>query len=75
MAADGGPDWGRDFGHGLTEREVVWLVRNEWARTTEDVLWRRSKLGLRFTSEQTAALGDYLADIVSRERSPGLAAE
>ena len=36
-----------DFGGGLTEREVVWLRDREWARTAEDVLWRRTKLGLR----------------------------
>ena len=40
-------DMGCTFGADLTEREVDWLVRNEWARTADDVLWRRSKLGLR----------------------------
>jgi glycerol-3-phosphate dehydrogenase len=53
-------DLGRDFGAGLTEREVAYLVRREWAETADDVLWRRSKLGLRFTGEQAAALSDYL---------------
>ncbi|WP_061932193.1 glycerol-3-phosphate dehydrogenase [Aureimonas sp. AU22] len=75
MAGEAGADWGRDLGHGLTEREVAWLVRNEWARTAEDVLWRRSKLGLRFAPAETAALEDTLRALVSRERSPGLAAE
>ena len=37
---------GRDFGGGLTEAEVVYLRDQEWARTADDVLWRRSKLGL-----------------------------
>jgi glycerol-3-phosphate dehydrogenase len=37
---------GRDFGYGLNEREIAWLVEKEWARTPEDILWRRSKLGL-----------------------------
>ena len=40
-------DLGRDFGAGLTEAELDYLVREEWARTGDDVLWRRTKLGLR----------------------------
>jgi glycerol-3-phosphate dehydrogenase len=53
-------DLGRRFGADLTEREVDWLVRTEWARTAEDVLWRRSKLGLRVTEAEAAALEEYL---------------
>jgi glycerol-3-phosphate dehydrogenase len=53
-------DLGRCFGADLTEREVVWLRDTEWARTAEDVLWRRSKLGLRFSPAETAALGAWL---------------
>jgi glycerol-3-phosphate dehydrogenase len=53
-------DLGRVFGADLTEREVDWLARTEWARTAEDVLWRRSKLGLRFTREQARVLADRL---------------
>ena len=37
---------GEDFGHGLTEAEAAHFVRNEWARTGEDVLWRRTKCGI-----------------------------
>ena len=40
-------DLGERFGWDLTEREVRWLMEREWARTAEDVLWRRTKLGLR----------------------------
>ncbi len=40
-------DLGRDFGAGLTMAELRYLAREEWALTAEDVLWRRSKLGLR----------------------------
>lgn len=54
-------DMGQCFGADLTEREVDWLVRTEWARTAEDVLWRRSKLGLRLTQPQAATLDEYLA--------------
>ncbi len=47
---------GHDFGAGLTEREVDWLQRTEWAETAEDVLWRRTKLGLRFAPGEAEAL-------------------
>lgn len=47
---------GINFGHDLTESEVRHLMANEWARTAGDVLWRRSKLGLRFSAEQAAYL-------------------
>ncbi|WP_040486086.1 glycerol-3-phosphate dehydrogenase [Lutibaculum baratangense] len=55
-------DLGRDFGEGLTEREVEWLRAKEWASTAEDIVWRRSKLGLRMTIDQVAALEEYLQD-------------
>jgi glycerol-3-phosphate dehydrogenase len=58
-------DLGITFGADLTEREVDWLVRTEWARTGEDVLWRRSKLGLRFTPEEVTALERHLAPSAS----------
>ncbi len=51
---------GRVFGADLTEREVSWLVGTEWARTADDILWRRSKLGLRFNAGQRAELEAYL---------------
>ena len=53
---------GRDFGHGLSEREVAYLIDSEWARTAEDVLWRRTKLGLRFTSDEVAALEAWMEE-------------
>jgi glycerol-3-phosphate dehydrogenase len=52
---------GRHFGAGLYETEVRWLVEREFARTAEDVLWRRTKLGLRFTPAQTKALDGWLS--------------
>jgi glycerol-3-phosphate dehydrogenase len=45
-------DLGRHFGEGLTEREVLWMKANEWARSSDDVLWRRSKLGLHMLTSQ-----------------------
>ena len=53
-------DLGRDFGATLTEREVEWLIAREWARTADDVVWRRTKLGLRMDEGQRAALGDWM---------------
>jgi glycerol-3-phosphate dehydrogenase len=51
---------GRDFGRGLYEAELRWLIDKEWARTSEDVLWRRTKLGLRFSPADAQALDNYL---------------
>jgi glycerol-3-phosphate dehydrogenase len=60
-------DLGADFGHGLTAAEVDYLVTREWAQTTDDILWRRTKLGLHFPPEQTAALAAYLAERTSSQ--------
>jgi glycerol-3-phosphate dehydrogenase len=51
---------GRDFGAGLTAREVDRLVREEWAETAEDILWRRTKLGLVLPPAAATALADHL---------------
>ena len=53
-------DLGQAFGGGLTAREVDWLVAEEWAATPEDILWRRSKLGLRLSAAAQASLASYL---------------
>ena len=49
-------DLGEDFGATLTEAEVDWLTDHEFARTAEDILWRRTKLGLRLSSEEAGWL-------------------
>ncbi|MFP7673407.1 glycerol-3-phosphate dehydrogenase [Marivita sp. S0852] len=54
-------DMGRDFGATLTEAEVRWLMAHEFARTAEDVVWRRNKLGLRLSQDQIAALDRWMA--------------
>lgn len=54
-------DCGQHFGHGLTGAEVRHLITREWAASAEDVLWRRTKLGLRFSAAQTAALAAFIA--------------
>jgi len=53
-------DLGQHFGAGLTEREVLYLMDQEWALTADDVLWRRSKLGLRLSPNQVDALGAFM---------------
>jgi len=58
--ARGPDDLGRDFGAGLTAREIAYLVEKEWARTAEDVLWRRSRLGLHMDAPARAALAEHL---------------
>jgi glycerol-3-phosphate dehydrogenase len=59
-AAKSAADLGRDFGATLTEAELRWLRTREYARTAEDVVWRRSKLGLRLTTQQVAAIDDWM---------------
>jgi len=54
-------DLGKHFGWDLYAAEVIYLVEQEWARTAQDVLWRRTKLGLRVSAEDIARLEAYLA--------------
>jgi glycerol-3-phosphate dehydrogenase len=52
---------GREIAPGLHEAECQHLQREEWAVTAEDVLWRRSKLGLHLTPEQREAVARFLS--------------
>ncbi|SFO85032.1 glycerol-3-phosphate dehydrogenase [Tranquillimonas alkanivorans] len=53
-------DMGEAFGATLTAREIAWLMDNEYARTADDVAWRRSKLGLRLSAEQMKTLDAWM---------------
>ncbi|MEM8542264.1 MAG: glycerol-3-phosphate dehydrogenase, partial [Pseudomonadota bacterium] len=53
-------DMGPQFGGSLTGLEVDYLMQNEWAQTAEDVVWRRSKLGIRLTEDQIAKLDHWM---------------
>ena len=56
-------DWdalGGEIAHGLSAAEAEWLVMHEWARTTDDILWRRSKLGLHFSDDEVSRLAAWL---------------
>ena len=66
-------DLGTHFGADLYEREVAHLVGREWAMTADDILWRRSKLGLRVSQEERAGLAEWLASRVSASASPSAA--
>ncbi len=48
------------FGHGLFAHEIDWAIANEWVRSAEDFLWRRSKLGLRLNQSQVDSLENYI---------------
>jgi glycerol-3-phosphate dehydrogenase len=53
-------DLGKAFGASLTEREVRYLMAQEWACTADDIVWRRSKLGLRMSANEIAALEGWI---------------
>ena len=53
-------DLGPGFGGTLTGREVAWMMRHEYARRAEDVVWRRTRLGLRMTQDEIAALDAWM---------------
>jgi glycerol-3-phosphate dehydrogenase len=53
-------DLGRLFGADLTEAEVAYLAEHEWAREADDVLWRRTKLGLKIDAAGAEAIDAYL---------------
>jgi glycerol-3-phosphate dehydrogenase len=55
---------GRVLGADLTEAELRYLVMREWVQTAEDVVWRRSKLGLRMTPQEIARTDAALAELL-----------
>jgi glycerol-3-phosphate dehydrogenase len=63
-------DLGQSFGASLTEAEVRYLMQTEWARTAEDIVWRRSKLGLRLTPLEIAAIDDWISSRLVSPESP-----
>lgn len=66
-------DLGQDFGGGLSAREVDYLVAQEWARTPDDILYRRSKLGLHVPEGTTQRLADYMQNGLLLRDGPVLA--
>ena len=64
---------GQDFGHDFCEAELRWLVEKEWAQTAEDVLWRRTKLGLVMSAAETERIARYLVQIKQSGAPPAAA--
>jgi len=54
-------DLGPHFGHTITARELNWTRDREWARTAEDYLWRRTRMGLHVSCDQAAAIAAHFA--------------
>lgn len=55
-----GSELGEELGAGLSMAELDYLIENEWARLPEDVLWRRTKLGMRLTQSQCERLAEIM---------------
>jgi glycerol-3-phosphate dehydrogenase len=62
-------DLGRTFGADLTEAEVLYLAKNEWAMSAADVVWRRSKLGLRMSEAEVQDLDAYLGALQAQPQT------
>ncbi|MEK6540574.1 MAG: glycerol-3-phosphate dehydrogenase [Pseudomonadota bacterium] len=60
---------GTDFGAGLYAAEVNYLISREWARSADDIIWRRSKLGLRLSGAQIAALDAHVTARLVRQNA------
>jgi glycerol-3-phosphate dehydrogenase len=59
---------GRHFGAGLYEAEARYLIETEFARTAEDIVWRRAKLGLTMSKAEQKALADWLGTCAAARR-------
>ena len=73
-AAKSMADLGQSFGATLTESELRYLMSVEWARTAEDVVWRRSKLGLRLSPAEIAVIEAWMVANRGSSERPGLEA-
>jgi len=56
---------GMHFGHHLYSFEVDYLLSNEWAQSAEDVLWRRTRMGLFLSAEETVQLENYISEVTA----------
>ena len=56
------PELGQHFGAGLYELEAKYLINHEWATSADDILWRRSKLGLHMSQAERAAFTDWFGE-------------
>ncbi|ABC33579.1 Glycerol-3-phosphate dehydrogenase [Hahella chejuensis KCTC 2396] len=63
-------DMGQKFGEGFFQKEVDYLLEYEFAMNADDILWRRTKMGLFLNEDQQAALAEYLAGKHPRAAEP-----
>ena len=63
-------DLGAHLGADLTAAEVHYLMAHEWAQTADDVLWRRSKLGLFLPRSEQDRLGSFMVDEIGKASEP-----
>lgn len=61
--ASGMEEFGVRFGANLYQREVDYLCTTEWAKSADDILWRRSKLGYQFTDSERKSLANYISQV------------
>lgn len=66
--AQGLDDMGEHIGSGLYSREVDYLCTQEWALDAQDILWRRTKLGLFTTAQEQEHLAQYMATLDLKHR-------
>ena len=64
---------GQNFGYGLYAQEVDYLVEHEWARSSEDILQRRTKLYLQFSASEVDVLDEYLMAIRIKQKAQDVA--
>lgn len=62
-------DMGEDFGDGIYEAEIRYLVSFEWALTADDVFWRRSKLGLHASDETQKRVAKFLRKLLAKPKA------
>lgn len=60
-------DLGEYFGGGLYACEVIFLIENEWAQSCDDILWRRTKKGLRLSADEVENLKQWLTKHSTQE--------
>jgi glycerol-3-phosphate dehydrogenase len=68
------PDLGQPLGDSIYEAELEYLVTGEWAQTAEDVLWRRSKLGLHVSPATAHAVDAWMRARLSGALTPAIPA-
>lgn len=68
LGQDAQADLGREIAPGLFEAELRYLIDEEWARSADDVLWRRSKLGLHYTPAERQAVDEWMTTNESRQK-------